>query len=89
MRFSGYSPIIPVINEDEEIVFLQIKGHAPINLLGLIFVSHGFELRFFFYNGKQTPFVGDRTLDVYHGRRQEVPLSHKAWIASSFDVARY
>jgi hemerythrin superfamily protein len=32
---------------------------------------------FFFDNSKQTSFVGNRTPDVSHGRRQEVPLGHK------------
>ena len=32
---------------------------------------------FFFDNSKQTPLLGDRTLDVSHGRRQEVPLGYK------------
>jgi hypothetical protein len=32
---------------------------------------------FFFDNNKQTSLVGDRTLDVFHGKRQEVPLDYK------------
>ena len=58
----------------------KLLGMGEFNLtiiLTWVFLLISFFFFFFFDNSKQTSLVEDRTLDVFHGKDQEVPLDYK------------